>query len=134
MAIKGITKRWVLNSLGLILAILLALVLCFCFCCARLLFNGIQQTMIGYINSLGNLFDDYTGSTADFNAVAREYVQNFPDKERMELMVFNYRGNILLTSTGFRPIRRKTCPITTRRWARAASTACGTAGCPPANG
>ncbi len=110
MAIKGITKRWVLNSLGLILAILLALVLCFAFVVRGYYYNGIQQTMIGYINSLGNLFDDYTGSTADFNAVAREYVQNFPDKERMELMVFNYRGNILLTSTGFPPDTQENMP------------------------
>lgn len=110
VAIRGITKRWIWNSLVIILAILLAVVLCLVFVARSYYYNGIQQTMVGYVNSLSNIFDGYVGSASEFSAAAREYVENFPDRERMELMVFNSHGNIIITSTGFPPDMEETMP------------------------
>ena len=63
-------------------------------------YTGIRQTINGRASELVNIFGDYNN---DFIDTAREYVENFPDKEMMELMVINENGKAVINSTGFSP-------------------------------
>lgn len=96
---KGITKRWVLNTFGVILLILLVLIVAFAVIVRGFYYNGILQTLSGRSSELVNFisYDD------TFTATAREYVESFPDKELMELMVIDASGTVIITSTGFSP-------------------------------
>lgn len=109
--IKGIARRWLLNSLWIILLILVAVVLVLSFVIRGSIYSSIQATLDGRSGELTNVFSDYgRRSSAEFNTVARNYVENFTDKENMELMVFNSAGHILITSMGFAPDESQPMP------------------------
>ncbi len=97
---KGLTKRWVFNTFAVILMILCVLIIAFALVVQNFYYNGIRQTLSGRSSELVNIFSDYDDSFTD---TAREYVENFPDKELMELMVINKDGEAVINSTGFTP-------------------------------
>ena len=111
MKLKGIARRWLLNSLGVILIILVTLILTLSFVVSGYIYNGIQQAINGRSGELTNVFSDYgRKSPKEFSTAARNYVENFPDKESMELMVFNSNGKIIITSIGFAPDQSQPMP------------------------
>ncbi len=111
MRATGITKRWMLNSLGIILLILVTLILTLSFVIRGYVYNGIQQAINGRSGELTNMFADYgRKSPKEFSTAARNYVENFPNKESMELMVFNSNGKIIITSIGFAPDQSQPMP------------------------
>lgn len=104
--LKGITKRWVINTLGVILIILFVLVIAFTIVVQGFYYNGIFQTLNGRSTELVNIFND----SSNFIETARDYVENFPDKELMELMVIDSSGDVIITSTGFTPDNSQPMP------------------------
>ena len=111
MVVKGITKRWLLNSLGVILILIVALVFSLSYAIHNYIYYGIQQAINGRAGELTNVFSDYgKRSSQDFLTAARNYVENFPNKESMELMVFNSEGHIITTSIGFAPDQSQPMP------------------------
>ena len=111
MVVKGLTKRWLLNSLGVILILIVALVFSLSYAIQNYIYYGIQQAINGRAGELTNVFSDYgQRSSQDFLTAARNYVENFPNKESMELMVFNSEGHIITTSIGFAPDQSQPMP------------------------
>ena len=104
---KGITKRWVMNTFGVILIILFVLIVAFSVVVQGLYYNGIRQTLSGRSGELTAVFSDYDGS---FYEMARKYVEEFPDKEMMELIVINKNGDPVINSTGFSPHTKQPMP------------------------
>lgn len=101
MAIRGITKRWLLNSISLIIVILAIIALFFSSVIKDYYYSGIQQIIDESSNELVSVLSKVNFETSEkFEEKIREYVQNFPDKELMELMVFNSKDKIVVTSVG----------------------------------
>lgn len=109
---KGsITRRWLLNSLGVILLVMITLIATLSLVVQGYVYNGIQWALNGRSEELTNMFAGYgRKSPSDFSDAAGSYVQDFPDKERMELMVFNSSGRITVTSIGFAPDQTQPVP------------------------
>lgn len=108
---KGITRRWLLNSLGIILLVLITLIITLSFTVQGYVYNGIQQAVSGRAGELPNVFSGYERRTAgEFLAAARSYVENSPNKESMETMVVNSNGRVIVTSTGFEPDETQPMP------------------------
>ena len=103
---KGITKRWVFNTLGIIILILFVIVIAFAVAVQGFYYNSIFQTLNGRSTELVNIFN----GSENFIETARDYVENFPDKELMELMVIDSTGNVVITSTGFSPDNDQSMP------------------------
>lgn len=103
---KGITKRWVFNTLGIIVLILFVIVIAFAVAVQSFYYNSIFQTLNGRSTELVNIFN----GSENFIETARDYVENFPDKELMELMVIDSTGNVVITSTGFTPDNDQSMP------------------------
>ena len=61
MVVKGITKRWLLNSLGVILILIIALVFSLSFAIQNYIYYGIQQAINGRAGEITNVFP-ITGS------------------------------------------------------------------------
>jgi len=111
MKTTGITRRWLLNSLGVILLILITLILILSYVIRGYVYNGIQTALSSRSDELTNVFADYgRKSPQEFSTAARNYVENFPGKESMELMVFNSNGKIIITSIGFAPDESQPMP------------------------
>lgn len=111
MNMKGIARRWLVNSLGIIFLILVVVVGVLSYVIRGSIYSSIQATLDGRSGELTNVFSGYgRSSSTEFNTVARNYVENFSDKEKMELMVFNSAGRILITSMGFEPDETQPMP------------------------
>lgn len=100
---KGITKRWVLNTFAVILIVLCILIIAFALIVQNFYYNGIKQTLIGRSAEIVSFFKDGGESADQFIDKARNYVENFSDKEQMELTVINPSGQAVIKSTGFSP-------------------------------
>ncbi|MBC8570890.1 sensor histidine kinase [Zongyangia hominis] len=104
MAVKKITKRWLFNSMAVILVILLAIEIVFAVGIKGYYYNGVEQILRTRAAAMGNLLQTYAQDSAtDFATEVRSYVENYADKERIELMAINAAGDIALTSSGFEP-------------------------------
>jgi len=111
MAKKGMTRRWLFNSLGVVLLVVVALIVSLSFVLQGYVYNGIQQTVSGRSSEFINIFSGYGNKTPhEFSTAARSYVENSPNKESMEMMVFNSGGNVIITSTGFEPDTSQSMP------------------------
>lgn len=111
MRIRGITKRWLVNSLSLILIIITVIGLIFAFMVKGYYYSEIHQTISIKSNELVNILnDEKIDSHEKFEEKTREYVQNFEDKEVMELMILNANDKVLMTSTGFESEENENMP------------------------
>lgn len=100
---KRITRRWLLNSFGVIVVILAALVVAGSFAVREYYYNAVTQAMQSQMTSLSTLMDTYANdsSAADLGTEIRTMVANFEQKNKMELMALNERGEVTITSSGF---------------------------------
>ena len=101
---RGITKRWMLNTLSVILTIIILIVVTLIFVVTYLFQSGVEQRLASTGNGLSIVFSGFQrpGST-EFTSAARDYIENFDKKENMGVMVLNSTGKVVLTSTGFLP-------------------------------
>lgn len=112
MARKGsIARRWMLNSLGVILLILVTLIVVLSVVVRGYVYNGIQWALNGRSDVLTSMFSGYgRSSVSEFSEAARSYVENFQNKESMELMVLSASGRVTVTSIGFAPDQNQPMP------------------------
>lgn len=111
MAVKRLTKRWLYNSFSVILVILLLLVALFAFGIKSYYYNNVRQTILTQANYVDSLLVRYSeDSSTDFSTQMRKMVENFSEKQRMELMAIDADGEVLLTSSGFEPTQRPNMP------------------------
>lgn len=108
---KGITKRWMLNTLSVILTIIILIVVSLIFTFTYLYRSNVEQRLSSTSGELSLVFSGYRcDSTTSFNSYARDYVENFDQKEEMEVMVINSAGRIIMTTTGFSPSEETAMP------------------------
>ena len=99
---KGITKRWLLNTFGVVLAIIVLLVVCLSVSVHSLCYSTVESALAGRCTDLNAVFPGYTAeSTAGFLDSAMAYAADFEYKDEMEIQVINASGRVVLTSTGF---------------------------------
>ena len=101
---KGITRRWMINTLSVILTILILIVVILIFAVTFLFQSQVEQDLHAASNELSMVFPGFkTDSAADFTASSRDYIENFDKKEQMGVMALNASGRVVMTSTGFLP-------------------------------
>ncbi len=113
MFLKGVSRRWFINSIGITLAILIVFITAMSFTIQSYTYNSINQVLTGRVNELLNVLSASAGgytTPSDFSAVARDYIENFPDKNQMEIMSIARNGEVLATSTGFAPDDNQAMP------------------------
>ncbi len=111
MAVKRLTKRWLYNSFSVILVILLSLVALFSFGIKSYYYSNVRQTILSQANYVDSLLVRFSeDSSTDFSTQMRKLVENFSEKQRMELMAIDADGDVLLTSSGFEPPQRLDMP------------------------
>lgn len=100
--IRGITKRWMLNTLSVIFTIIVLIVVSLIFVVTYVFQSSVEQSLSSVSNELSLVFSGYTSDNSnDFASSARDYVENFDKKEKMDVMVINSLGRVVFTSTGF---------------------------------
>ena len=108
---KGITKRWVLNTLCAIVAVIVLVVVSLSFLVSTYYYSSVEQTLNGRSIELSNILSDFESDLDQgFTATAKDYIENAPEKENMEITVISHSGDILVTSTGFTPAADEDMP------------------------
>ena len=101
---SNITRRWLVNNLGVISAMLFALVVGGTLFVRTYYYSTARQYMTSRMNMVSNiLLRSYNDPSASFSAELRSVVENWSEKDKMELMVISRKGGVGLTSSGFIP-------------------------------
>ena len=113
MLTKGISRRWFLNTIGIVFVILVIFIASLSLMVRTTVYNGIELAITGRVDELLNWLSASSGGymTSEFTAITRDYIENyFQDKDKMEIMALSRTGQILITSTGFEPDQQQAMP------------------------
>ncbi|MDE7302372.1 MAG: HAMP domain-containing histidine kinase [Oscillospiraceae bacterium] len=101
---SNITRRWLVNNLGVISAMLFALVIGGTLFVRTYYYSTARQYMTSRMNMVSNILQrSYNEPSSSFSAELRSIVENWSEKDKMELMVISKKGGVGLTSSGFVP-------------------------------
>ncbi|MBR5976475.1 MAG: hypothetical protein IK046_01530, partial [Clostridia bacterium] len=109
--LSGIARRWVFNTFLIVAIILLLFAVMFLIVIQRFYMSTVTNKLSAqYSNSVANYFSQYIGGTSDrFETGAREYIQNFQQKDIMEVWVIDEDGRVVASSSGF-SVEKQTIP------------------------
>lgn len=97
-----ITKRWAVNSLGVVIAVLLLVVLAAAVFVNSYYTSGARQYITNRMNTLSGILKQYyTDSPVTFPDEVHSMIENWSDRNKTELMAINKNGEIVMTSSGF---------------------------------
>lgn len=104
MAKKSITKRWIVNNLGVVVLVMLMLDLSFIYAIQSYFYSSAHQYLVSKINAVTSVLSVYSqNNAANFSAEMRNTLETFNEKDKIELMAINSKGRVVLTSSGFSP-------------------------------
>ncbi len=104
MAVKKITRRWIFNSLGVILVILIALEVAIAVSVKEYYYGSVERVVLSQAETISGLLSKYSAEgTGDYDTYFRSIVATFDKKNIMELMVLDIDGEVTITSSGFIP-------------------------------
>ena len=95
---KGITKRWLVNVFLVTVAVVVAIEILACILTSSLYISGVKQRAAELCTGYNSLA---TCSKGDYMSLAREYIENFTDSDKIEIDIIDASGKVILTSTGF---------------------------------
>ncbi len=101
---SNITKRWLVNNLGVISAMLFALVILGTVFVRNYYYSTARQYLTSRMNMVSSILQrSYNDPSTSFSRELRSIVENWSEKDKMELMVVSAKGAVGLTSSGFVP-------------------------------
>ncbi len=99
-----ITRRWLVNNLGVISIMLFAVVISGTVFVRSYYYGTARQYLTSRINMISSILQrSYNDPAASFSAEVRSIVENWNEKDKTELMVVDSSGRVGLTSSGFVP-------------------------------
>ncbi len=104
MAVKKITKRWLLNSMGAIIVVLIILEIGISVGIKNYYYNSVKQILTSRLNVISELAEDYYEDDAGlYDINIKRMVEDFEYRSEMELMAVNAEGKAIVASSGFLP-------------------------------
>lgn len=100
---SGITKRWLTSTLLVIVMLLLGVSAVSIVIAHNYYYETVRMALLSHDTDLVSTFFNMKSikNNEDFYSAAREYIENFVDKNVMEVWVIDSDGNVVLSSTGF---------------------------------
>lgn len=104
MAKKSITKRWIFNNLSVIILALLIIEMIVVYAVHSYFYSSARQYLVSKLNAVVSVLSIHSqDSPTGFSSEIRNTLENFNEKDKIELMAVNSKGRIMLTSSGFSP-------------------------------
>jgi len=100
---SGITRRWILNILSITVALISVLVVAASFLVHNYYISSARQELDNKAEIDVSYFSQLYSSQTELLSGIKAYTENFPQKNKIELMVASSTGKIILTSSGFAP-------------------------------
>ena len=104
LRLSGLTKRWVFNVLSVVFVIILMLEFVFTYVIHKYYYSTVEQYLYNQMDAVASSFSAYSaGSYSDFESGARQYVENFAQRDSMEVQILNSNGKVIMSTSGFMP-------------------------------
>ncbi|HBT65388.1 MAG TPA: sensor histidine kinase [Ruminococcaceae bacterium] len=103
---SSIMRRWMLNSIGFILALLVIFGTAFILSSRSYYYKSVEYSLSSRVDSVESVLNQMIASNPsalNFDSLARELVESFVDKEKLEMQVLGSNGAVIVSSTGFEP-------------------------------
>jgi signal transduction histidine kinase len=104
MARTSIMRRWMINSVGITLALLCVFGTAFILSVRSYYHKSVEYSLSSRINSVESVLSQMISSNSsalNFDSLARELVESFEDKGKLEMQVLSSSGVVVVSSTGF---------------------------------
>ena len=98
---SGITRRWVINIFTIVFVTICVLIVGGSIAVRGHYVSSARQALLNKAESDGAYFENLYTKESDLIENVRTYVENYAQKEKIELMVANSVGRVQLTSSGF---------------------------------
>ncbi len=99
-----ITRRWLVNNLGVISAVLFAVVIGGILFVRSYYYSAARQYLTSRMNMVSSILQrSYNDPSTSFSSEVRSVTVNWSEKDKTEVMVVGNKDNIALTSSGFVP-------------------------------
>ncbi len=98
----SITKRWLFNSLGIVVLVMLIVVVAAVFIANGYYNSTVRQYLDSRIENISLDLAKYT-TASGYRAEVRNVIESFTDKDKYEIMAISSTGEVTLTSSGFQP-------------------------------
>ena len=99
---KGINRRWLINTFGVVLAMIILLIISLSVSVHSLCYSTVENALLDHSEELEAVFPSgIADSTDTFVEIACAYAADFEYKDEMEIQVLNATGRVVMNSTGF---------------------------------
>ena len=100
---NSIVKRWAFSVLAGIIILIIAIGVSIGFILKQQYYNSVEMTLNSRANAmvLSNFNSASVISDENFIKIGKSFVDNFSDKNLMEVWVIDKNGNVVVSSTGF---------------------------------
>lgn len=100
---KGITKRWIGNTLGIVMVFLFAVIITSASALHFYFYDSVEMRLRNRANDTVELFfSAYTlGTQEQFETRARNFIENFEERDRISASAIDQNGNVVISSDGF---------------------------------
>ena len=95
---RGIRQRWLANSVSVVLFMVVLAVVAFSVATARYYYDAVEEGLKARAGSAASFFRNYTQT--EYRRTAKNYVDNFSEKSKLELQFIEPDGAILYSSYG----------------------------------
>ncbi len=101
---QSITRRWIFNSVGIVFIILLVITVSLIIGIRQYYYNSVNQYLSSQMNVvMGTVTRFAEDFETNFSSELRSIVEDYENKEKIELMAIDVYGNTAVTSSGFAP-------------------------------
>lgn len=101
---QSITRRWLLNSVGIVFIILLVVVTALIIGIRQYYYISVEQYISSQMDVVMGTVTRYAEDfDTNFSNELRSIVEGYENKEKIELMAIDVYGNVAVTSSGFAP-------------------------------
>lgn len=98
--VKGVTRRWIVNVMSVVVAAVVVVEIVL----GIFVQTYYNETARSRANELCQGFSLLaTVTPSEFPAKARQYIENFEHKDKIEVQIIDSKGKIMITSNGFDP-------------------------------
>ena len=115
--IRGIRRRWLANSISVVLFMVVLAVVAFSVSMSRYYYDAMEEGLKARANSAASFFRNYTQT--EYRKTAKNYVDTFGEKSRLELQFIEPDGSILYSSYGLTAGTMPETPDITRAFEQA---------------
>ena len=100
---SGITRRWIINIFTIVFVTICVLLVAGSIAVRGYYVSSAKQALTSKSEIDAAYFEEFYSTEENLLAGVREYVESFPQREKIELMAANSVGRVTLTSSGFAP-------------------------------